>query len=167
MPRVRIYTTRARRDGKPNFKCTKCGNDILPGQKRYEWEFYSGGVYRQHESCGYPLRSQLTQSKMSGLYQNIEAIEGHENGWGKTREDVTLNLESVRDTAEEIKSEYEDAAQNFGGQGPSQEMADELDGFISTLEDAIREVETLEGEEETDLLNQAVELAETACNECP
>ena len=167
MPKVYTYTTKARRDGKPPLKCGVCREDILPGQKRYEYEFRYGGKRVRHVTCGYPKRSELTQSKMSSVYATIEGIEG---SWGDSTQEIAMNLQAIIDTVEEVKTEYEEAAENFGNAGPSQEMADELDMFQSTLESALSEVENMEREEDEDVddfLQRVIEVAQGAVDECP
>lgn len=169
MPKVHTYKTQARRGGKPPFKCVVCGQDIDPGEERYEWEFRSGGPRRQHTSHGYPKRSQLTQSKMAEIYSTIEAIEEH-GGWGDTKEYVEANLQSVEEAAQEVHLEYEEASENFGGGGPSREKADELESFISELSSAqsdVSNVEKEEGEDDERFMDRVRDIAVEAVSSCP
>ena len=164
MPRVYTYKTQARRGDKAPHTCVKCHKPIEPGQDRYEWSFRYGGTRRQHVSCGYPRRSQLTQSKMGAVY---DVIDGD---WGTTQEDVKTNLEMAAETVREVASEYDEAAQSFGGQGENAERASELDSYAGTLDDASREVEDAEkeeGEDDEAFIARLHEIAENAASECP
>jgi len=160
--------TRSRRSNKPAFRCVACGEAIEAGQERYEWEFRYGGPHRQHVTCGYPKRSQLTQSLLGEVYGTIEGIEEH--GWGGSVEEIVTNISAVKESAEEIKGQYEDAAENFGGQGPSAEKAEELDSFISELESAESEVENAEkadDEDDDEYLERLQQIAADAVGNCP
>ena len=71
MPRV---TTRTKNRGGRDRHCGRCGEVIKPGEKYYTWAFRYGGsrfnCYRHH-----PRQSELTQSKMSGVYAAIESAQ--------------------------------------------------------------------------------------------
>jgi hypothetical protein len=143
----------------------KCGKDILPGQERYEWSFRYGGTRRQHVTCGYPKQSQLTQSKMGDIYASFEDL-----AWGDTAEALVADLESIEETAEQVRSEYEEAAENFGGQGPSQESAENIELWISSLQSARSDIETAEqkeGESDEEFISRLQEIAQGAVDECP
>lgn len=102
---------------------------------------------------------------MSGVYASFEDIQ-----WGDTAEAIVSDLEMIEETAEEVKAEYEEAAENFGGQGTSQEAAENLDSWISSLQSARSDVETAEqaeGESNEDFLSRLHEIAQGAVDECP
>ncbi len=166
MPKVYTYTTRARTKhaDRGNYRCGKCGKDILPGEKRYEWSFRYGGTYRQHVTCGYPTRGQLTQSKMGQVYDVLDAP------WGDTQEEIAANLHEAAEIVTQVAEEYSEAAQAFRGAGENADRAYELEAFSSSLEQAGGEVEQAEreGEEsEEDLIERCREIAENAAAECP
>lgn len=110
MSRV-YYSKFAGRKG-ATLKCGKCGEPIEKGQS-YRWfkvGFRSRTKYiRCWKSGCTPKQSEMTTSKMAGVYAAIE--------------DATANLEALRGSHEEdtssIKSELESAAQSI------REVADE------------------------------------------
>src|SRR5262245_3074105 len=113
MPRVHTKTksTRGR-----TYTCEKCGQPILPGHSYHTWSFRYGGARFQHSACGYPLRSQLTQSKMSTVYS---AMEGVQDGLAKltSLEDIETEVQTLAETVREIEEEYREAAEPFGDMG--------------------------------------------------
>jgi len=137
MPKVYTYKTQERRKhaDKGYYRCSACGQDILPGQERYEWSFRFGGTYRRHVTCGFPRPSELTQSKMAQVYAATEAVED------LFKEDVTLEevqeaLNTAAEEIEQVASEYEEAAQNFGQSGENQERYEALDSYADTIRSA-------------------------------
>lgn len=164
MPKVYTYKTQARRKTTEPYRCIRCREDILPGQERYEWSFRYGGTYRQHVSCGYPKRSQLTQSKMGAVYDAID------EPWGDTQEEIATNLENAAEVVREVASEYEDAAEAFGGAGENQERAEALEAFADELGQAKDEVEGADKEDsETDegFIERIYAFADDAAGNCP
>ncbi len=167
MPRVYTYRTRARTKHKDQgfYTCSKCGQDILPGQSRYEWSFRYGGTYRRHVDCGYPRQSELTQSKMGEVYAAQEAVEDLFGGWTDVSE-LESALQEAADTVDSVASEYDDAAQNFGGQGENADRASELQSYASDLQRV--SLPEREEDEEEDVWRDRVESeVSDALGQCP
>lgn len=168
MPRVYRYKTQARRKhaDKGFYRCSKCGADIEPGQDRYEWSFRYGGTYRRHVSCGMPRQSELTQSKMSGVYAATEGVEDLFGHWTDP-EELTGALESAADEIQYVVDEYREAAEHFGGQGENAERADELERYA----DDLRNVDLPERDDPDESLESWQERVESevsdAISQCP
>jgi hypothetical protein len=74
---------------------------------------------------------------MSEVYAACESAEDSAQAYdGDSASDYNALISEVYEVAESIKSEYEDAAQQFGGAGENQERAEALDEFISELDNA-------------------------------
>jgi len=132
---AKVITRKKNRGGKIR-KCGRCGEEILPGEKYFMWEPYSGPPgYRCYRH--YPRQSELTTSKMSEVYSAIEAAEdwmGEYDGTDET--DYNAQISQISEVVEQVQAEYEEAAQPFGGMGENQERAEMLEGFYSELEGA-------------------------------
>jgi hypothetical protein len=135
LPRVYTYKTRARTKhaDQGHYQCSKCQEDILPGQERYEWSFRYGGTNRRHVSCGMPRQSELTQSKMAQVYAATEAVEDL-LATDFEEDDLRSALETAVEEIRQVVSEYEEAAEHFGGEGENAERASELDGYADEIE---------------------------------
>lgn len=138
MPRVATKTKN--RGGKQGtYGCVRCSQPIEPGQQYMEWSFRYGGTYRQHAHHGSPRRSQLTQSKLGEVYAAVEGVEeqlspaGGGRGWEEAS-DLEAMRDEVLEVVEQVATEYEEAAENFGGGGPNQEQADMVREFVDALE---------------------------------
>lgn len=106
-----------------------CGHVIQPGERFYWWKFrYGGKQVRCMEHS--PQQYELTQSKMSTVYQ---AMDEARNNLG-TLEETKAAIESLASTVEEVVQEYRDAAEPFGGGGPNGEKAEELEGWLDELQ---------------------------------
>jgi len=137
MPRVEKKTKSTA--GKA-YTCTKCGKTIEPKTEYYTWSFRYGGTYRQHVSCGYPRRGQLTQSKLASVYNTLDDAE---ETISKAEDCATMAdaLSSVAEEARNVAEEYRDAveAMNMAGSGnENEERADQLEEWAEELEDAAR-----------------------------
>jgi len=141
MPRVNTATKS--RVGK-EIMCRRCHRKIEPGERYFYYKFRYGGKYT-HCKLHPPRASELTQSKMSGVYAAVEGAEDalallqKKNG---TVEDVQAVLETAADEVESIRDEYQDSLDNMpeGLQGSStgeaiQEKIDALEEFAQTLRD--------------------------------
>lgn len=157
MPRV--ITKKKSSAGKP-YACGKCRRPIEPGEDYRSWSFRYGGTYRRcfRPECA-PRPSELTQSLMSSVYAAQE--EFSDGAPYETVADVVTAVEMVRDAAEEVREQYEAAAEPFGGQGEHQDRADELESWISDLESFSPE-DDLDGE---DALEDAAAVVEAAFEE--
>lgn len=131
--------------------CDKCGKPIEVGEQRYEWSFRYGGTYTRHASHGAPRQSETTQGSVSQLYAAQEAVsdalDADDTDYESWRSGVESALDEAADTADEMQSEYEAAAEPFGGQGPNQERADSCESWAEKLRDASSEVANVEVEE--------------------
>lgn len=134
MPKVtRKKKIRGRTKG-DEYRCNGCSEPITPGQFYFQWAFRYGGIYRRHVEHGYPKPSMLTQSKLGEVYAGIEDVEdvlASETFEGSDVTDALANLASV---CTDIASEYEAAAEPFGGQGPNQEYAEQVQEFGDDVE---------------------------------
>lgn len=140
MPRVMTKT--AGESKKTRMCCHKpecfLGGEIQPGQRYHSWSFMFGGEYYMHEECGYPKRSQLTQSKMGPIYDMVDAANAIANNWdGTDLEVLRSEITTLAEAVEEVRKEYEDADEALGGHGTSANAlrAEELEGWISYLQD--------------------------------
>jgi len=165
MPKVYTYKTQERRKhaDKGHHRCNKCGQDILPGQDRYEWSFRFGGTYRRHVTCGFPRPSELTQSKMAQVYAATEAVEDLVHAEGDLAlDDLVQALETAAEEIEQVVSEYNEAAENFGGQGENADRAMELDSYADTIRNAADSLD-----EDTATLEDMQAAVDQAISECP
>jgi hypothetical protein len=129
-----------------SVSCGRCGKAIAPGDKYYRWAFrYGGKQYRCSEHP--PKQSELTQSKMSQVYDAVE--DAHQSlASAETVEDVRTIVEEVAGAVSEVVDEYREAAEQFGGGGPNAERADELEGWQSDLESFDPNVDDAEWDED-------------------
>lgn len=106
-----------------------CGREIQPGETYYIFAFRYGG---KHFRCSehYPKPSELTQSKMSGVYAAQE--QAHEDLG--TLDEIKAAVQQLAESVREVVEEYREAAEHFGGQGENAERADELEGWADELE---------------------------------
>jgi DNA-directed RNA polymerase subunit RPC12/RpoP len=169
-------------DGKPRFKCSGCGTEILPGMA-YKWAqpgFRSHSRVVKCSACSF-RRSELTTSLMAEVYAAIEEAEDNIAGftWEDGTDALDQELSNVRDARDSVVEQYTAAAEPFGGQGENQERADELEDWDLDIsfdeppeEDEFNPPET---EEETDAIQDArdewwqsqVDAAQEALNSCP
>ena len=167
MPRVMTKTKN--RAGKERA-CGKCRRPILPGEKYRTWSFRYGGTYfRCHRAECSPRPSELTQSLMSSVYAAQESFEDQASAGFESVEDVRTALQEVVDAATEVKEQYEQAAEPFGGAGEHQERADELESWIGELEGFYPDDEPEDGtdEEKAEAIETARNEAQELVNGCP
>lgn len=169
MPRVYTYRTRKRTKhaDKGNYQCSKCGEDIVEGQSRYEWSFRYGGTFRRHVDCGYPKPSELTQSKMGQVYAATEDLVTQLSGDEWAAEDVHSYLEEAAEAVREVASEYEEAAQNFGSQGENQDRYEALDAYADELSSADFPEEPDDSESEDEWRERVRSAVDDAVGQCP
>lgn len=151
MPRV---ITRKKSARGSEYRCTKCGSTIEPGSDYFQWVFRYGGARRQHATCGYPTRSQLTQSLMSDVYAGIEEVEAAGDDMGSFAD----ALEALVETARGVAEQYEAAAEAFGNAGENQERAEALTGWIDDLDGKAEEIRDAV---------ETFESAKSSVQECP
>lgn len=184
MARAFLRNTGTPRKGNQPHKCDKCGEPIVAGQKRWEWDFRYGGTHRRHADCGKPRDSELTQSRIADLYAAREAVEDALNdapdsidAFDAWRDGVAEALGAAADAATEVGDEYREAAEAFGGAGDNADRADECESWQSEMEGAQGNVEgvTIDVDEDepadetaletllTDAVSEVTSLAEDAC----
>jgi chromosome segregation ATPase len=151
MPRVAVKTKN--KAGKP-YGCDRCADEIVAGQRYYEWSFRYGGTHRQHESHGHPKPSQLTQSKMSGAYAAIEEVE-QAISKAENASDIAAALNDAAQEISGVKDEYQESLDAMpdslrDSQAETQEKIDALEEFENTLTDAASEIESEEPDEDED-----------------
>lgn len=132
---------------KPNLRCGACGKDIEPGTP-YKWVKtksgpYGGSKMNRHEGCPTWKPSELTSSKMAGVYAAQEECDEQIGSC----EDVS-SLEELRDSiAEQIRGvaeEYEESAQNIeDGFGHETSMSEELREKAESLNQWADDIEQL------------------------
>jgi hypothetical protein len=137
MQMARVNTARKNNAGK-TLRCGRagCGEVIVPGEKYFFWEPRYGP---KHVRCfrHFPKQSETTTSKMAEVYAATEEAEEWAQSYdGDLDGDYSAQMSQVAEIVEQVKSEYEDAAEHFGGTGVNQEMADSLDEFLAEVENA-------------------------------
>lgn len=150
MPRVLVKkkSTRGR-----EISCGKCGKKIEPGMHYRQWSFRYGGTrYRCNEAACAPRPSDLTQSLMGSVYDALDDLQG---AVPQDQDDAESLIQDCTNAAEEVKDQYEEAAESFGGEGPNRERADALEDFINELEGI--ETEKEDGESKDDYAERMVE----------
>lgn len=156
---MRINTVKHAR--KPQ-KCGRCGTEIKPSRDEvqdgkkvrvlgdsYRWiqfNSFKGGGGRHVRCASYDCRfrqSDLTNSKMSGVYAAQETAEEAIDAWdGETSDDLQAILSECAEAAREVAEEYRESAANmesaFPGGSPTidecNEKADEIDSWADELE---------------------------------
>lgn len=172
MPRVKSGTARASKKTRTCLAspCVLESRNILPGQQYYVWTFRYGGDQWQHQECGYPKRSQLTQSKMSQVYSAIENAEPSLSAVQVDYEEPASMLEGINNILSEaageiraVSEEYAEAAEAMGGAGAeNEERASALESWADDLESFDPSVEAPDREE---MLQETVEDGETEIDE--
>lgn len=155
MPRV--SEKKKNNAGQP-YGCDRCPEKIKPGDKYFEWSFRYGGTHRQHISHGKPKQSQLTQSKMSGVYSAVETAEDA-IGTADEASDIAQALEECASGVDSVKDEYQDGLDSLpdglrdagGPGGQTQERIDNLGSFVDALQSAASDIESEEFDESVEL----------------
>ena len=148
---ARVHTQTKTRRGK-EVKCGRCGAAIEPGEKYHSWSFRYGGAHYRCELRP-PKPSELTQSKMSTVLAAIEDLDGvlsnldNTGDFDEAKGEVRAYVETVQESIEEVKGEYEEAAEHFGGGGPNQELAEQMEACYDEVEDILSTIDQLEVEE--------------------
>lgn len=169
-------------------KCQACGQPIPIGTP-YKWvkgRYTSKQV--RHETCPAWKKSELAGGHVAELYAAQEDIEAAVAGsplpdeppegdeaWAEAVgavEAVLAAVEAARELAEDVAGRYDEAAEPFSGGGPSGEKRDmteswrdELEDAESTLQAAVDQMESAEGDDREGALDEAraaIEEAETA-----
>jgi hypothetical protein len=152
---ARAHLKTKNKAGQP-YNCCRCAGKIVAGEKYYEWKFRYGGQYRQHASHGSPKQSQLTQSKMSGVYAAVETAEDNIDQ-ADCAADIAAALNDCASGVGDVRDEYQSGIDNMPEglqQGSvaqeSQEKIDALQEFCDNLESVASEIESESEPEETE-----------------
>lgn len=126
----------------PPERCGKCGKDILPGSP-YKWvevkRTYGGVRYVRCAACPTWRQSELTSSKMAGVYAMQEEfdVSGCQNA-DELTEAATEAAQAVRDVAEEYREAATNIEEGFGhpvaASEELNEKADELEAWADEIE---------------------------------
>ncbi len=140
MPRVH-HVKKARKD-----------NPVCKRGESYYWASFKTGPRSSMKRYWLtrPKQSQLTLSKMSGVYAADEAIDENISN-DMSGEDISAALQDVIEQVEAVRDEYQESFDNMSDAFPSgcptmeeiEEKVDTLDGWISELESAVNEAEAL------------------------
>lgn len=145
---------------KDQGECGRC-HDALPKGCAYRWikgRYSARKVRCMKPECRF-RQSEMTESKMSGVYAAQENAEEALNAW--SNDDGLDALQSLcSDMAEslrEVSGEYAEAAEAMGGAGEEmQQKADDLESWADEVESAGDELEAWEAHHE----------AQIECPEC-
>jgi len=151
---TKVHNTKKSAAGK-EVKCGRCGAVIAKGERYYQWSFRYGG---KHARCALhpPRPSELTQSKISSVLSALENLQDVAAGLDNTddfaeaKDAVRSAAEDMQNAIEEVKAEYEEAAEHFGGQGENQERAEQMESAYDEMDDIIASIESVEIEEPDD-----------------
>lgn len=136
---------------KPNIKCGKCGVEIKPGMP-YKWVKtksgpYGGATMYRCADCPSWKQSELSSSKMSGVYAAQEMLD-----------EQIINCESVEDLQalagdlaemiRDVANEYEESARNIeDGFGHSTSMSEDLEQRANDLNSWADDIDNLDFDE--------------------
>lgn len=123
---------------------------VQKGESYYYWSFYRGPkVYSKNA----PRPSQLTQSKMSGVYAIQEEIEDYGFGDASTVEDFEscreCTAEFLREKAgelEEYRDEYQESCDNIRESFTESPTADECEEKAEQIQEYIDTIESMADE---------------------
>jgi rubredoxin/DNA-directed RNA polymerase subunit RPC12/RpoP len=136
------------KSNKDQGKCGKCGTE-LPKGSAYRWakgRYTSRKVRCTGPNCGF-RPSDLTESKMSGVYAAQESLEDFLGQWSAADglEPVQSACSEAAEAIREVSEEYATAAEAMSGAGEEmQSKADELESWASDIESAGEQGEEFE-----------------------
>lgn len=139
MPKV--HKVKRTRGGKKKYICVKCREEIVAGEEYYHWTKYRSPIRQQHVKCGFPKRSQLSNSKMGPVWDAVDDASSELQKCTSV-EDLKAALESVAQTAHDVASEYEESADNIEQQFSSSATADACRQAAEQLEDWAESLES-------------------------
>lgn len=150
MPRVNVVKKARKSQG----TCGKCGDELKAGEPYRWWEFRYGGARKRcmKPTCS-PRPSDLTQSKMAGVYQAQESASDSLHS-ATTVEDIAQSLRDAAEGIKEVAEEYRESASNIeSGMNTRtyqcdelEEKADELETWADELESKADDIEGQSGE---------------------
>lgn len=142
---ARIYYVKKAR--KARGACDSCGNEIEAGQG-YKWVAVrpsgprSSLEMRRHTTCPSWRPSELSFSKMRGIYAAQEAFDDESGSW-EHETDVQASLEAFAEAVREVAEEYRESATNIeDGFGHATYVSDELNEKADALDGWADEVES-------------------------
>lgn len=137
--------------------CGRCGTE-LPKGSAYRW---AKPGFRSHTrmirctdlACAF-RQSELTTSKLAGVYAAQEDANDRLDGWdGAGLGELQSLLDDAAAAAGEVAEEYRDASQNWGDNGN-----EEWDGYADEIESWISELESVDlNEFDADAVKEEVE----------
>jgi len=168
----KVHKVRKSSAGK-EYICVKCRKPIVAGQEYFHWTKYRSATQQQHVDCGYPRRSQLSNSKMGPLWDEVDAFtpDGHESA-----DDLQSALADIANVANDVAAEYSEAADNIESASGSgaltseacRTVAEELESWASDLENWEPTADTEEGAKPVDdWLQEVREEASELVGNCP
>lgn len=139
---------------KPNLTCGKCGKEIEPGMP-YKWvqpksSVYGGSKRYRCDTCPGWRQSELTSSKMAGVYSAQEQLDD-QLGSCESVDDFMALRDDLADQIESVGEEYKEAAQNIvDGFGHETMQSDELEEKGDSLIEWAEEIRNVDFDEEPD-----------------
>lgn len=146
----------------PPYDCGFCHKPIEVGTPYKHVSIksgpYGGHTLRRHQGCPSWKQSELTTSKMAGIYAAQESWQEFIDTDFDNEDDVRSALEDVASQIREVAEEYRESAENIrDGFGHDTFMSEELDAKADDLEAWADEVES----------SDVPELSEqTTCEDC-
>jgi hypothetical protein len=145
-PITRLHTRADKSRPLPPHVCGHCRKPIEPGTRYKHVSIksgpYGGRTLRRHQDCPTWRQSELTTSKMAGVYA---AQEGFDDFLAGAFEDADEVREALAQAAEDIRAvaeEYRESAENIReGFGHDTWQSEELDGKADELEGWADEIE--------------------------
>lgn len=133
-----------------SFKEMEAASEIRVGDMYYTWSRRNRGTYFQHQECGYPKRSQLSDRKTVQIEDAIDDAQATLDAWVPVLDDdgtytggyddVSDALADVESVASSVAQEYQDGFDNMPeglNQGPTaqamEEVSQELDSWGQDL----------------------------------
>ena len=149
-PITRRVTVADKNQPLPNHTCDKCGTEITVGSS-YRWVQIKSGPYGGRtlircSVCPSWRQSELTSSKMSGIYAAQEHLSDVIDSL-ETVDDLTDAAQTFADAVREVGEEYRESQSNMvDGFGHDTSMSDELGDKADQLDDWANDIEYLDFE---------------------
>jgi hypothetical protein len=143
-PIVRRVTVEDRTQPKPNRNCGKCGVEIKVGDP-YKWvavkRQYGGVKYYRCATCPNWQQSELSSSKMAGVYAAQEQCDADVAGC-ESADDLQSLAQDLAEQIRGVAEEYEESGNNMEeGFGHATYLSDELKEKAESLNSWADEVE--------------------------
>jgi len=149
-PITRRVTVEDRNQPLPNRQCGKCGVEITPGTP-YKWvavkRQYGGVKYYRCTACPNWQQSELSSSKMAGVYAAQEQCDA-EVGGCESVDDLSSLASDLAEQIRGVAEEYEESSQNMeDGFGHATYLSDELKEKAESLNSWADDVENTDFED--------------------